>query len=345
MCEALGGTPIRSMVLSCRTASSSVTSVRYRATRSTHRPGGPSGRAQGAGASQGPRSCLSLKVIPRRAWSGGHGRTLPGTQDKEAARRSRVPRSILYDNTTLAVARILGDGTRRRTQAFTHLQSHYLFRDRFGRPGKGNDKGKVEALVKTARRRFMVPIPKVHDLSVPERAADGALPGAARRAGGRRPGDGIVGRPRRLARFPGFSLRGLRACAGPDLVHGPGALPAGGLLGADGARPQEGHGEGAMSTGSRSRSAPRSSPAIGAPMSAATSSTTRCTICRCWRRSRAPWTRRRRCGDGSSIPPSTRCAASSKPASARAASANTSRCCACTKTSRNAKWRPRCATR
>ena len=75
-----------------------------------------------------------------------------------------VPRSILYDNTTLAVARILGDGERRRTRAFTHLQSHYLFRDRFGRPGKGNDKGKVEALVKTARRKFLVPIPKVHEL-------------------------------------------------------------------------------------------------------------------------------------------------------------------------------------
>ena len=30
-----------------------------------------------------------------------------------------VPRSILYDNTTLAVARILGDGTRRRTQVST----------------------------------------------------------------------------------------------------------------------------------------------------------------------------------------------------------------------------------
>ncbi|MCY4560307.1 MAG: hypothetical protein OXF79_28905 [Chloroflexi bacterium] len=54
--------------------------------------------------------------------------------------------------------------TRQRTRAFTHLQSHYLFRDRFGRPGKGNDKGKVEALVKTARRKFMVPIPKVPDL-------------------------------------------------------------------------------------------------------------------------------------------------------------------------------------
>lgn len=72
-----------------------------------------------------------------------------------------VPRSILYDNTTLAVAKILGDGTRRRTQAFSHLQSHYLFRDRFGRPGKGNDKGSVEALVKIGRRAFFVPIPKV----------------------------------------------------------------------------------------------------------------------------------------------------------------------------------------
>ena len=77
-----------------------------------------------------------------------------------------VPLSVLYDNTTLAVARSLGDGTRQRTQAFSHLQSHYLFRDRFGRPGKGNDKGKVEALVKTARRTFMVPIPKVPDLDV-----------------------------------------------------------------------------------------------------------------------------------------------------------------------------------
>ena len=70
-----------------------------------------------------------------------------------------VPRSILYDNTKLAVARILGDGTRQRTEVFSELQSHYLFADRFGRPGKGNDKGKVEGLVGYARRNFMVPIP------------------------------------------------------------------------------------------------------------------------------------------------------------------------------------------
>ena len=38
-----------------------------------------------------------------------------------------VPQSILYDNTRLAVARILGDGRRQRTRAFTEVQSHYLF--------------------------------------------------------------------------------------------------------------------------------------------------------------------------------------------------------------------------
>ena len=70
-----------------------------------------------------------------------------------------VPQSILYDNTKLAVARILGDGQRQRTRAFTELQSHYLFEDRFGRPGKGNDKGKVEGLVGYVRRNFLVPIP------------------------------------------------------------------------------------------------------------------------------------------------------------------------------------------
>jgi len=71
----------------------------------------------------------------------------------------KVPRSILYDNTKIAVARILGDGKRQRTRVFTELQSHYLFEDRFGRPGKGNDKGKVEGLVGYARRNFLVPIP------------------------------------------------------------------------------------------------------------------------------------------------------------------------------------------
>ena len=72
-----------------------------------------------------------------------------------------VPRGIVYANTTLAVARILGDGTRQRTQVFSELQSHYLFDDRFGRPGKGHDTGTVEGLVGYARRNFFVPVPRV----------------------------------------------------------------------------------------------------------------------------------------------------------------------------------------
>ena len=71
-----------------------------------------------------------------------------------------VPNSILYDNTRIAVARILGDGRRQRTRVFGELQSHYLFEDRFGRPGKGNDKGKVEGLVGWIRRNLLVPMPR-----------------------------------------------------------------------------------------------------------------------------------------------------------------------------------------
>ena len=75
-----------------------------------------------------------------------------------------IPKSILYDNTKIAVAKILGDGKRKRTKAFSELQSHYLFDDRFGRPAKGNDKGKVEGLVGYARRNFMVPLPRVRSM-------------------------------------------------------------------------------------------------------------------------------------------------------------------------------------
>ena len=71
-----------------------------------------------------------------------------------------VPRTILYDNTRIAVAQITGDGERKPAEAFSELQSHYLFAAKFGRPGKGNDKGNVEGLVGYARRNFMVPVPR-----------------------------------------------------------------------------------------------------------------------------------------------------------------------------------------
>jgi transposase len=72
----------------------------------------------------------------------------------------RVPLSILYDNDRCLVARILPDGTRQRAQLFSGFLSHYVIRDRYGRPGKGNDKGSVEGLVGWARRNFMVPLPR-----------------------------------------------------------------------------------------------------------------------------------------------------------------------------------------
>src|SRR5262249_1575741 len=76
----------------------------------------------------------------------------------------KVPHSILYDNTTLAVARILGDGVRQRTRVFSELQSHYLFAGRFGRRGKGNEKGKGEGLIGWIRRNLLVPVPRAASL-------------------------------------------------------------------------------------------------------------------------------------------------------------------------------------
>ena len=48
-----------------------------------------------------------------------------------------VPRGIVYDNTTLAVAKMLGDGTRQRTQSFSERHSHYLFDESLRTAGEG----------------------------------------------------------------------------------------------------------------------------------------------------------------------------------------------------------------
>jgi len=56
-----------------------------------------------------------------------------------------VPTRILYDNTTLAVARILGDGEREKTRAFSELQSHYLFAEKFG----GQPRATIRARLRT----------------------------------------------------------------------------------------------------------------------------------------------------------------------------------------------------
>jgi hypothetical protein len=95
-----------------------------------------------------------------------------------------VPLSILYDNTKIAVAKICGDGRSASEHARSPSWQPLPVPDRFGRPGKGNDKGKVEGLVKYARSNFMVPIPHGGQL----RRAQRELAERCRRPAGRSAG-------------------------------------------------------------------------------------------------------------------------------------------------------------
>jgi hypothetical protein len=58
----------------------------------------------------------------------------------------------------VAVARILGDGTRQRTQVFSELQSHYLFEDRFECDGADDVVHRREALSEEALDQLL-PLP------------------------------------------------------------------------------------------------------------------------------------------------------------------------------------------
>lgn len=77
---------------------------------------------------------------------------------------SGVPKRILYDNTKIAVSKILQNKDRDLTRGFTALQSHYLFESGFANLAKGNEKGGVENMVGFTRRNFMVPIPEFDNL-------------------------------------------------------------------------------------------------------------------------------------------------------------------------------------
>ena len=121
----------------------------------------------------------------------------------------KVPRSILYDNTTLAVARILGDGVRQRTRVFSELQSHYVFADRFGRPGKGNDKGKVEGLIGWVRRNLLVPVPRATLLHGSAGVAGQGSIGAGWNPVNNRKPHGAIQTPRRApSSYPKTALSG-----------------------------------------------------------------------------------------------------------------------------------------
>ena len=70
-----------------------------------------------------------------------------------------VPTRISYDNSKIAVRRIVRGRGVEPTREFLRLQSHYLFDHRFCRVRRPNEKGVVEGMVGFARRNFMVPVP------------------------------------------------------------------------------------------------------------------------------------------------------------------------------------------
>ena len=74
-----------------------------------------------------------------------------------------VPRRITYDNSRIAVSKIVGPRLRELTQGFLQLVSHYLFRYHFCLVRRANEKGVVEGTVKYSRLNFLVPVPEVRD--------------------------------------------------------------------------------------------------------------------------------------------------------------------------------------
>lgn len=79
-----------------------------------------------------------------------------------------VPCRISYDNSKVAIAKIIGNSKhsrqRKLTREFLRLQSHYLFEEHFCLVRRPNEKGHVERLVEYARSNFLVPLPVVDSL-------------------------------------------------------------------------------------------------------------------------------------------------------------------------------------
>jgi len=61
------------------------------------------------------------------------------------------------------VSQIIGTHTRKLTDSFLQLQSHYLFEEHFCRVRRANEKGVVEGVVKFTRLNYFVPVPAVKD--------------------------------------------------------------------------------------------------------------------------------------------------------------------------------------
>lgn len=74
-----------------------------------------------------------------------------------------VPKRITYDNTKIAVAKVIQKRGGVFTREFLRLESHYLFEHHFCLVRRPMEKGHTESLVGFARRNFLVPVPELDD--------------------------------------------------------------------------------------------------------------------------------------------------------------------------------------
>ena len=116
------------------------------------------------------------KFVMRLMWSGSDFVWLYDRCDQLAfldahvrafAHFGGVPVRCVYDNLSAAVHRRVGAFcvTRKLTERFSALASHYLFEPCFTRPGEGHDKGGVEARGKGIRLQHLTPIPSGDSLT------------------------------------------------------------------------------------------------------------------------------------------------------------------------------------
>jgi transposase len=77
-----------------------------------------------------------------------------------------VPKRITYDNTKIAVSKVIQKRGGVFTREFLRLESHYLFSHHFCLVRRANEKGHIESLVGYSRRNFLVPVPKLDDFEV-----------------------------------------------------------------------------------------------------------------------------------------------------------------------------------
>ena len=76
-----------------------------------------------------------------------------------------IPLRILFDNMSSAVVHIEEHGSRKSTDMFMRFTMHHRFKAEFCNPDSPNEKGNVENKVGYIRRNYLLPPPKITDLT------------------------------------------------------------------------------------------------------------------------------------------------------------------------------------